>query len=179
MDVKHDDGESGAWQQPLDNTCRKELSTSESWCVWICAGCRESQRERKKIEIDAKNSIRRERVTHHMPKCPQVSHKPPFLALLEKGNLAFQQTLCAKVKFMKQINAQRLRIFAWESLKWPHTKPGLLVPLYFNGQAKVGQLDSGVLAFTGQKQVLRLGGRSGAHSYYCWTKIWYTSPFNT
>lgn len=59
---------------------------------------RARERERKKIEIDAKNSIGRERVTHHMPKCPQVSHKPPFSALLEKGNLAFQQTLHVKVK---------------------------------------------------------------------------------
>ncbi len=180
----------------LTTPAGEELSTSESWCVWICAG-------RKKIEIDTKNSIGRERVTHHMPKCPQVSHKPPFVALLGKGNLAFQRTLHAKAKIhIWKCNIQALsdfvcwrkpfwsQIMCLEVAKWnktvedfcsnrPRTKPGLLVPLHFNGQAKVGQLDGGVLAFTGQEQVLRLGGRSGTHSYYCWTKIWYMSPFNT
>ncbi len=66
-------------------------------CLNMCG----ASREREKIEIDIKNSIGRERVTHHMPKCPQVSHKPPFVALLGKDNLAFQRTLHAKAKIHK------------------------------------------------------------------------------
>lgn len=36
------------------------------------------------------------------------------------------------------------------------TKPGLLIPLNLNGQAKVGQLHCSVLAFAREEQVFRL-----------------------
>lgn len=114
--------ETRRWKRRLTTPAGEELSTSESWCVWICAGRRESERERerKKIEIDIKNSIGRERVTHHMPKCPQVSHKPPFVALLGKGNLAFQRTLHAKAKIhIWKRNSQALSYFVcWRKTFW-------------------------------------------------------------
>ncbi len=116
----------------LTTPAGEELSTSESWCVWICAG-------RKKIEIDTKNSIGRERVTHHMPKCPQVSHKPPFVALLGKGNLAFQRTLHAESKRYTSENATS-RLFRLCMLE-----KTILEPDYVLGSSKMKQNSWGFL----------------------------------
>lgn len=88
--------------------------------------------------------------------CPCKSWK----CTVKYDNMTILIQSCSKVFVMSHMG---ISLYQPTGLQCLHTKPRLLVSLHLNGQSKVGQFHSGVLALTGQEQILWLRGEWRQH----------------